>query len=214
MGARRAVEQMARMASELRVARSTLALSQADVAKRAGVDRLTVVRAEAGTPGMEVSTLTAVMTAVGLDLVMNAYPGRSISLRDTGQMQLADQIRRLAAAQWRPQIEESVGEHGRSADLVFYGADEILHLEIERRAIDFQAQLRSALRKWEVLAGRGERPVRLVLAFEDTTRNREALALHADLISSRLPANSREVMRALRGGQPLGRDGLLWMRRR
>lgn len=154
------------------------------------------------------------MNAVGLDLVLNAYRGGSVRLHDTGQLLHVDQLRRLAASYWRPQIEVAAGDHGQSADLVFYGADEILHLEIERRAIDFQAQLRSALRKRDVLAGRGDRPVRLILVFEDTRQNREALQLHTDLIQSRLPATSRDVLGALRQGQPLGRDGLLWLRRR
>ena len=155
VAARRPIEQMAKMATELKLGRSTLALSTADVARLAGVDRSTVVRAEAGSPSIEVSTLAAVMSAVGLDLVLNAYPGKSVRLHDTGQMLLVDQLRRLAAPYWRPQIEVPVGEHGRSADLVFYGADEILHTEIERRAIDFQAQLRSGLRKRDTLAARG-----------------------------------------------------------
>jgi hypothetical protein len=163
---------------------------------------------------MEVSTLAAVMTAVGLDLVLTAYAGQTVRLNDSGQMLLVDQLRRIAVPQWKPQIEVPAGDHGRSADLVFYGAHEVLHMEIERRAVDFQAQLRSALRKREVIAARSERPIRLVLVIEDTRQNREALSLHADLVLSRLPATSREVLHALRHGTPLGRDGLLWLRRR
>src|SRR5918995_6095152 len=174
VAARRASEQMARMATELTLARSTLALSIPAVARRAGVDRATVVRAEAGSPSMEVSTLAAVMTAVGLDLVLTASPGQTVRLNDSGQMLLVDQLRRIAVPQWKPQIEVPAGDHGRSADLVFYGAHEVLHMEIERRAVDFQAQLRSALRKREVLAARSERPIRLVLVVEDTRQNREA----------------------------------------
>jgi transcriptional regulator with XRE-family HTH domain len=214
LGGKRAADQMSRMASELRLARATLALSRAETARRAAVARSSVERVEAGAPDVEVATLVAVMAAVGLDLVLHAYEGSSLRLRDTGQMLLVNHLRRLGAPYWRSQIEVAAGEFGRSADLVFYGADGIIHVEVERRATDFQAQLRSAKRKREVLASRGDRPVRLVLAVEDTRRNREALSLHAELIGSQLPAAPREVLRCLRLGQPLARDGLLWIRRR
>jgi transcriptional regulator with XRE-family HTH domain len=205
---------MGRMGSELRLARATHALSRAAVASRAGVARSTVERIEAGAVDVEIATLAAVLGAVGLDLVLSAYEGQSIRLRDSGQMQIVDQIRRFASGYWRPQIEVAAGEFGRSADLVLFGADEILHLEIERRATDFQAQLRSALRKREALAAKSERPVRLILVFEDIRRNRDAVRTHAGLIASALPAPSREVLYALRDGHVLGRDGLLWLRRR
>lgn len=96
--------------------------------------------------------------------------------------------------------------------MVVFGADELIHIEIERRILDFQAQLRSALRKREFLTAAGDRPVRLVLAVLATTRNRASLAEHRRLLDQHLPATSREVMRALRDGTPLGRDGLFWVR--
>jgi DNA-binding XRE family transcriptional regulator len=214
LGAKRAAEQMARISPEFKLARARLAFSQSEAARRAGVARSTIERVEDAEPDVELATLVAVLASVGLDLVLNAYEGQTVRLHDSGQMSLVDQLRRMAAPYWRPQIEVAAGDFGRSADLVFYGAEEIIHVEIERRATTFEAQLRSALRKREVLAARGDRPVRLVLVFEDTRRNREALALHGALIRAQLPATSRDVLRSLRVGQPLGRDGVLWLRRR
>jgi hypothetical protein len=135
-------------------------------------------------------------------------------LRDAGQLALIDQLRRVAAPLWHARVEVAAGDHGRSADLVLYGAEEIIHIEVERRALDWQAQVRSGLRKREFLAARSDRPVRFVVAIEDTRRNREALRLHMDLIRAQLPATSREVLASMRRGRPLGRDGLLWIRRR
>lgn len=205
---------MARIAGEFRLARLTLGLSRDRVARRAGVARSTVERYEAGATEIAIDIAAAVMAAVGLDLVLKAYPGGPVSLRDTGQMTLADQLRQLAAAYWMPRLEVLAGDHGRAADVVLYGAEEILHLEIERHATDFQAQLRSARQKQEVISARSDRPVRLVLVIEDTRKNREALRLHAGLIASQLPADSRAVLRSVRLGRPLGSDGLLWLRRR
>lgn len=211
---RRAADQAERMGSEVALARATLGISRLAVARRAGVARSTVERVEAGDPSVQIRTLAAAMDAVGLDLVLRAYQGRALSLRDTGQMELVDALRSTATAYWRPRVEVAAGEFGRSADLVFYGADEIQHHEVERSATDFQAQFGAASRKREALASGDRRPVRLVLVIEDTRRNREALRPHTSLIGSQLPAGSRDVLRSLRRGQALGQDGLLWIRRR
>jgi transcriptional regulator with XRE-family HTH domain len=209
----RAGAQMRRTAGELRRARATLRLSGRELARRAGVSRSSVERLERGDPSIQVDTMTAILSAAGLDLVLQAYESSAGSLRDTGQMEIAEVIRGAAAAPWRPLMEVAAGPWGRSADLVLYGADEVIHIEIERGAADFQAQLRSAKRKREALAAGEARPVRLVLAIEDTRGNRVAMVPHARLVRSQLPAGSREVIAALRGGRPLGRDGLLWVRR-
>ena len=79
--------------------------------------------------------------------------------------------------------------------------------------VDIQAQLRSAMRKREALAEVNTgRVVRLVIAIEDTKRNRAALRLHLPLLTSQLPRTSREILRSLRNGTTLGSDGLLWLR--
>ena len=162
---------------------------------------------------MRLNTLCRVSGAVGLDLSARAYPGRGPRLRDTGQLEVAEGLRALAHASWRVGLEVSAGEHGQAADEVFFGPTEIIQVEVERLILDWQGQYRPALRKREVLAARHDRPVRLVIAVEDTKRNRRMLAEHASLIKELFPAGSREVMRAIRTGEPLGRDGLLWVRR-
>jgi transcriptional regulator with XRE-family HTH domain len=208
----RAREQVQRMAAELRVARAAIGLTREQVAAKAGLAPSTIQRIEAGYVDTGIATLAAAMAAVGLDLVLTAYPGRTIRLRDSGQMTIAEQLRGIAAPYWTARLEVSAGDHGQSADVVFFGADEILHVEIERRAVDFQGQYRSALRKREYLATRADRPVRLVLVITDSRHNRDALVLHEALIRSQLPAHSRAVLRALKLGRPLGTDGLAWLR--
>lgn len=211
---RRANEQLHRMAIEIRNARSSLALSRNQVARLASVAPSTVQRLEAGSLDTGVGTLVDVMMAVGLNLVLNAYPGRGPRLRDSGQLELAAQLLGLAAPYWTGRLEVSAGQHGESADLVLYGAEEVIHIEIERRIVDLQGQLRPALRKREVIASRTDRPVRLVMAIEDGRRNRAVIELHLPLIRRSFPADSRAVLAALRSGRPLESDGLLWLRRK
>lgn len=103
--------------------------------------------------------------------------------------------------------------YGRAADLVLFGPDEILHFEIERAIADWQAQYRAARVKQAALAEQHQRPVRLVIAVEDTYRNRRMLAPHLPLIRRELSGGTRDVWKAISTGNPLGQDALLWIRR-
>jgi transcriptional regulator with XRE-family HTH domain len=210
----RAAQQSARIGEEVRLARVTLGWTHQDVARRSGVAWDTEVRVEDGDPGVGINTLCAVAGAVGLDLTVRAYPGKQPSLRDTGQLELAEVLRSQAHLSWQVQVEVIAGEHGRAIDLVLFRADEIVVTEIERMATDFQAQYRRANQKREALANQHRRSVRLVMAVEDTQRNRAALEPHRTFVASVLPAGSREILNAVRAGHALGRDGLLWIRRR
>ena len=210
---RRARTQAERLASDVTAARAEHALTLEQVGRRAGVSPDTVRRVEAGEPGVRLDTMCSVGTAVHLDVVVRAYRSRPPSLRDSGQLEMAEIVCSLAHPAWNCVLELPAGDHGEAADIGFFGAREILDTEIDRLILDFQDQFRRIALKRDYLAARHQRPVRLVMVIEDTTRNRTAIAAHLPLIRSTLPAGSREVLRALRTGEPLGRDGLLWIRR-
>ncbi len=214
LGANRATRQARELGEEIRRARMTLAMSRREVAARAGVAASTILRIEDFDPGMQLDTAMAVGAAVGVDVVMRAYPGPTPRLRDSGQLAIARQLIAVAQAPWRGLLEVKAGDFGRSADLVFFGPDEILHLEIERVAFDFQEQYRPAVAKRDYLASLHARPVRLVMVIEDAPRNRTAVRPQLDLIQRELPAGSRQILTALRTGRVLGSDGLLWIRRK
>ena len=182
--------------------------------RRAGVSPDTQRRVEDGDPGISMKTLCAVGDAVGLDIVVRTYRGRGISLRDGGQLAVAEIVCGLAHPSLSPQLEVKAGDHSEACDVGFFGPIEIIATEIDRLMTDFQAQYRRNATKREWLAAQHHRPIRLLMVVEDTDRNRAALAQHADFIRTALPAGSREVLKALRTGEPLGRDGLLWIRRR
>jgi transcriptional regulator with XRE-family HTH domain len=198
---------------EVLLSRTNLALTCRRPAKLAGVSPSTQQRVERGDPSVGIATACRVAAAVGLKVWAKAFPVRTPSLRDTGQLRIAEMLRHAAHVAYRVAIELALAD-GRSADEVFFGPDEIIHAEIERLLADWQAQYRSAAAKRDELAAAHQRPVRLVLVIEDTRSNRAAIRPHETLIRSTLPAGSREVMRALRSGQRLGRDGILWIRPR
>jgi transcriptional regulator with XRE-family HTH domain len=196
---------------EVVLARSNFGLSRRAAARIAHVSPSTQTRVERGDPSVGLDTSCRVASAVGLKLWARAFPASTPSLRDTGQLRIAEYLRNLANPSCRVVLELGLG-NGRSADEVFFGATEIIDTEIERLLGDFQGQYRPASAKRDELAKIHQRPVRLVLAVEDTRRNRAAFVQHEAIIRSALPAGSREVLHALRTGEPLGRDGLLWVR--
>ena len=194
------------------MARAGLCFSLRDVARRAGVSPESVRRVEGGDPSVQLDTICAVAEAVGIDLVLTGYPAAGVSLRDAGQLAIARIVCSLTHPGWQPQLEVPSGDHGEAIDLVLFGPREIIAAEIDRRLLNFQETHRRNVRKRDYLAARHQRPVRSVLITEDTRRNRRAVEPHLELIRSVLPAASREILNALRSGEPLVRDGLLWMR--
>lgn len=201
------------MAAEVELGRAQLALSHRDLARRARVSPSTVLRIVRGDPGVQIDTLVAVGSAAGIDVVLRAFPGHRPGLRDRGQLIIAEHLTAIAGPAWHASLEVPAGDHGKSADLVFAGSREVIHVEIIRLVVDFQAQYRAAAEKRDVLAARDARPVRLVLTVEETVRNRRFVRPHQQLVERALPAGTRSVLASLRLGRPLGTDGLLWVRR-
>lgn len=205
-------EVMAAIGADVTLARMNLGLSRRAAARLAGVSAATQRRVEEGRPSVAVEVACRVAAAVGLKVWAKAFPVRTPSLRDTGQLELAERLNAMAHPSLRVTMELGLG-NGRSIDLVGFGPTEITAIEIYRRMADYQAQFRSADAKRIELATSHQRPVRLVLAIEDTRHNRRAMAEHARAVAHSLPAAPRAVFASWRSGRPLGSDGLVWVRR-
>ena len=109
-----------------------------------------------------------------------------------------------------PEVSYSIyGERGVIDWLVWHPATRsLLVIELKTTLVDVQAVL-AALDRYARLAtrvarDRGWRPatISVWLAFEDTTRNRRAVAAHRQLFEAVLPAGGREVRAWLR--RPIG----------
>lgn len=189
-------------------------LTQTDLAGLAGLSQQEVSKAERGRLDVSLEARCRLAAACGHELGWRLYPVATVRLRDSGQLTLAQAIVALAHPSWRSRLEVPVAAGDpRAADLVLTGATEIIHIEIERALVDFQAQLRAAQVKRELLAARDQRPIRLVIAIPDTATSRARLAPFAQLIGQTMPVSSRGIASALRSGEPLGGDGILFVRR-
>ena len=198
---------------ELRVARMTAGLSQAKVARLAGVSQSRMSRAERGVGDIRLDARCRLAAACGHELGWRLYPVATIRLRDSGQLTIAQAIVEAAHPSWKPRLEVPVASGDRrAADLLLIGPDEIMHIEIERALVDVQAQLRSSQLKRQALAEGTGRTVRLILAVPDSRTSRARLAPFAELVSRTLPVSSADAWRAIRRGGPLGADGILFVR--
>jgi hypothetical protein len=179
----------------------------------AGVSQSFISLIEAGLRRADWPTACALCDATGHELSVKLYPTRSVSVRDSGQLGACQVITAEANPSFRPHLELPVVPGDlRAADLVLVGPEEVLHVEVERRLVDLQAQLRAAQVKRSLLEQRFDRPVRLVVAVPATVRNREILTSLAPILGVALPKSSADVWRAIRTGTALGADGLLLVR--
>jgi transcriptional regulator with XRE-family HTH domain len=183
------------------------------LASRAGVTQQLVSLAERGQIGIGLEVRCALVAATGHDIGWRLYPRSTISLRDSGQLEIAQVILRAlpSASVRRVEVPVAPGDL-RAADLVITTPTELIHVEIERWLVDFQAQVRGAQLKREALSRGSARPVRLVIALPDSKRARAEIAAIPAVIRSSFPIESRDIARALRTGAPLDGDGLLFVR--
>jgi hypothetical protein len=176
----------------------------------AGVSQPFVSFVERGLRGWDLATACALASATGSDLSLRLDPGRSVRLRDSGQLALVEFVVARAHPRWECRMEHPVDRDSmRAADLVLIGPDSAIHVEVERSLVDVQAQLRAAQLKRAALQESLSRPVSLVLAVPGTRRTRELLERHRDVMRSSLPEGTASVWRAVRRGLALGGDGVL-----
>ena len=191
----------------------TAGLTQAEIGRLAGVSQQQASQAELGAGDVSLEVRCRLAAACGHELGWRLYPVATVRLRDSGQLVLAQTIVGAAHANWRARLEVPVAPgDARAADLVLVSPAEVIHIEIERALVDFQAQVRSAQLKRQAIADQEQRPVRLLIAVPDTRTSRARLAPFRELISRTLPVRSALVWRAIRSGEPLGEDGILFVR--
>ena len=202
-----------RFGHERRLARMAAGLTQAHLAAAAELSQQVVSSAERGNEDVSLEVRCRLTAACGHELGWRLHPVATVSLRDSGQLHFVQTIVRAAHPSWAAEVERPIAPGDlRAADLVLGSAAELLHIEVERVLIDVQAQVRAAQLKRAVIAERESRPVRLIMAFPDTSRNRRQLAPIADLLTRTFPMRSRAVWAAIRGGGSTGADGILLVR--
>lgn len=213
VGRARSTQLAAWYGRELRIARVTAGLTQGQLARLAGLSQPETSKAERGAMDISLSARCRLAAACGHELGWRLYPVATVRLRDSGQLSMAQMIAKSADPSWQVRLEVPVAAGDpRAADLVLGAPQQVLHIEVERAIVDLQAQLRSAQLKRQELAKEEATPVRLILAVPDTRAARQRLAPFGELIARALPVPSRRIWHAIRHGEALDGDGILFVR--
>ena len=203
----RARDLLLSVARELRTARRSSGLSQATIARVAGLAQSRVSEIERGrSPGVSIRTLCRLADAVGLDLAVRTYVGGD-PVRDAAQLRLLARLRRETSLwSWQSEVPLPVPGDRRAWDAVLRRDGLSIAVEAETRPIDVQALVRRLALKW-----RDGNPDRLILLLADTRWNRALLATHGSELGQQYPISGRAALLALRRGDDPGGDAIVML---
>ena len=191
---------------ELRLARLSAGMRQADVAQAIGASASHVSRVElARVTYLTVPRLARHAAAVGLKPSVKLYPlGRR--LLDKPQLELLARFRARLHASWSWRTEVPVPMPGdlRSGDCVIAVPGCSILVEAYTRLSDWQAQTAAAGRKRRDL-----QVDRLVLLIAATHANRRALAEAAPIAAASFPMRTKATLAALANAHDPGADALV-----
>ena len=193
------------LAEEWRHLRQSAGISQATVARAAGVSRSTYARIERSRLAeIGLRRASAITAILGGDLSVRIYPGGP-PLRDAGHVALLARFESRLAATWRIRHEAPMPQAAdpRAWDLRLDGPTSI-GVEAETRPRDLQKLERSMN-----LKQRDSGVLRMVLLVSGTRHNRELLRATLPVLRPTFPLSTSEVLRALAEGRDPGANGLV-----
>ena len=180
----------------MRDARLTAGVSQAQVARAAGLSQPAVSRVERALHGPGLEALAVLAAVLGFRLSVKLYPSGS-PVRDIAQLRLLERFRERLSADWRWATEVLVGPPGdlRASDVRLAGPGTI-GIDAETRLHDLQALQRRCEAK-----GRDSGVDRVVLLVAETRHNRRVLREHREALRSTFALDTKAVLGALRVGE-------------
>ena len=204
IGTRRASAILRSLGDELHEARLSRGLSQAHLARLAGLSQTRISRIERqAQPNASVRDMASLFVVVGLDLSVRAYPAGP-PIRDVAHRALLERLQERAAPplKWRVEVPIPVVGGQRAWDAVVEGQGHVrVAVEAETRLRDVQAlQRRLALKRRDdpTIAG-------VLLLVSATRTNRLVVAEHCRALVEEYPLSARAILGALgRGSLPSG----------
>jgi transcriptional regulator with XRE-family HTH domain len=203
------------LGDELHEARLRCGLSQAQIARSAGVSQTRVSRIERRVEtSAAVRDLARLLAVVGLELSARAYPGGS-PIRDAAQLALLADLRQRAhpSLNWRLEVPLPIPGDQRAWDAVVEvakstavgGRPARVAVEVETRLRDVQALLRRLALK------RRDDPsiTTSVLLIAATRTNRRMVRENYDVLAADYPMSGRAILDGLGHGCLPAENGLV-----
>jgi transcriptional regulator with XRE-family HTH domain len=197
---------LADVGRELRVARITSGLTQAQVGLAIGRSASWVSRVERGrNRSVALQDHVRHGAAVGLKLYIKSYPGGRRPL-DAGQLALLTSFNARLHPSWRRQLEVVMPTRGdlRAADELIRIDSVSCAVEAVTRFADVQSQSRTGLAKQRDIGAD-----RLILVVKGSHANRRVLNAAGPIIADYFPIPGRDALRALAAGRDPGGDSLV-----
>jgi transcriptional regulator with XRE-family HTH domain len=195
-----------RIGEDIRVARVGLGLSLANVAAAADISLAEVSRIERGdAPKVPHIVIARLCGAVGLDLVLKAYPGGQ-SVRDAGHVALLSDFARLlhSSLRWDTEVPLPIAGDQRAWDGLIRGTGWRYAAEAETSPRDGQALVRRLQLKL-----RDGNVDGLILLVRDTRTTRAFLEVAEPELRAMFPMSTRTILGALRRGAPPPGNGIV-----
>jgi transcriptional regulator with XRE-family HTH domain len=194
-----------RLAAEVREMRLRAGLSQADLARAAGVSRPWLQRFERGKVSrVDLDRITVVFAILGHKLVAKPYPTGE-PLRDVAHVRLLGRFNARVSPHWRRAFEVPMPIPGdlRAWDERLQGQVAI-GVEAETNPSDLQAIERAI-----ALKVRDSHVDRAILLVASTRANRELVRLNIGRLRHTFPLDTRATLAALAAGRDPGENGLV-----
>jgi transcriptional regulator with XRE-family HTH domain len=200
-GTRRAAVFVRELGLELREARLTHGLSQAEIANAAGLSQPEVSRLERGlVPRASIVDIARLLSLVGLELSARAYPSGQ-PLRDAAHIRLLANFRRFLhpTLAWRTEVPIPIDRDLRAWDGFITGPTFRIGVEAETRVRDLQALTRRIR-----LKQRDSNVDHVILLLAGTRWNRGLVRSYAADLTAQFPGTGRDVVAALSAGRDPG----------
>ncbi len=198
---------MTDLCRELRTARTSAGLSQAVVARAAGISRSHVSRVERGlVRRLSILEIGRLLAIVGLELSARAFPSGD-PIRDKAHIELLDRLVQVSSPdiKWRFEVPLEIPGDRRAWDAVGLGRTCRFGAEAETAPNDVQAlQRKVALKKRD-----DSRVQRVIVVLANTRQNRAFLGQHRATLETNFPVAPKAMLAAISGGSDPGGDGIL-----
>lgn len=224
--ARRATREAIRaIGSDLRLQREDAGVSQARLARAAGISPSLLSRIEAGLTEPSIHILAAVAAALGGRLRVRAEPGTGSPLRDHIQARMIETFARSLHARWRRFLEVPLYRPVRCViDAVIQDPSEpfLIAVEAHSEIRRLEGQIRWAHEKAQslleteiaraVATSTGRSPVAsTLLLLRSTHVTRDLSRRYAETLRIAYPARAADIFTAVTDSRSWPGSGILWM---
>lgn len=193
------------LAAELHQARLGAGVSQAHIARVAGLTQSRVSRTERNVRNaLTIEEAATHAAALGLQLYLKAYPASS-AVRDAPQLRVLERLRAHVGPGFRWRTEVPVVGRGdlRAWDAFLDGPGNV-GVEAESRLHDVQA----TQRRVQLKLRDGDASV-VILLLAETRHNRRVLTEHRAALVSTFPWTTAQILGALRRGEVPAQSGIV-----